>query len=220
MRASRPRLDGIHPANAKRLKAFGVGYTRFVRIAKFALPVVALVIIGVVISNLSEAPLQQQIAALPKEEMTKPGQAELIEAKYEGTDEKGQTYTLTADKATRQSEKENVILLTKPKADISLQSGGWMAVHAETGRFDNTAAKLDLEGNVIVFHDAGYEIKMQRAHVDLTAKKAISDMPIEGHGPLGDITAQNMAITDDGMKIFFGGPATLVLRLHAKKEPG
>lgn len=220
MKVERPRLPSLDDGKASRLRTFGQGYSWFVKIAKFAMPVAALVIIGIVVANLQENPVQQQIAELPKDEKTVPGQIELVQAKYQGTDEKGQAYTLTADRATRANENENVIALEKPKADIVLQQGGWLAVHANTGAFDNAAAKLDLSGDVIIFHDAGYELKMQDAHVDLTARTAHSTQPVEGHGPLGDIRAQNLAIADGGTKIIFGGPATLTLRLGKGKVPG
>lgn len=213
MRATRRTV----PPPENRLRALGTGYSWFVKIAKIALPVAALVIIGIVFSSLSENPVEQQLAEIPREEKTVPGQLELVEAKYEGTDEKGQAYTLTAAKAVRRNETENIITLEKPKADIVLEKGGWIAVHADTGAFDNAQSTLDLAGNVVLFHDAGYELHMQDAHVDLTARTAQTQNPVEGQGPAASIAAQNLSITEGGGNIVFGGPARLTLRLKGEK---
>lgn len=214
MRATRRTV----PPPENRLRALGAGYSWFVKIAKIALPVAALVIIGIVFSSLSENPVEQQIAEIPREEKTVPGQLELVDAKYEGADEKGQSYTLTAAKAVRKNEAENIVTLEKPKADIVLAQGGWIAVHADTGAFDNAKATLDLSGNVVLFHDAGYELHMQEAHVDLAARTAQTQNAVEGQGPAASIRATTLSITNNGEKIVFGGPARLTLRL--KGTPG
>ncbi len=220
MTPEKTRLQSIDNTRAKRLQTLGAGYSSFVTIAKFALPVVALIIIGIVFSNLSTSPLQEQIASIPREENTTPGQVELVKAKYEGADEKGQKYVLTADKATRIDEKQNVVSLEKPRADITLEGGTWLAIHADSGVFNSAGGHLGLSGNVVVFHDAGYELKMETTEISLTGKTVSSDKPVSGHGPIGEIHAQNLSVTDDGMKIVFGGPATLTLRLNQKKVRG
>ncbi len=220
MTPEKPRLQSIDNARAKRLQTLGAGYSSFVTIAKIALPIVALIIIGIVFSTLSTSPLQEQIASIPREENTNPGQIELVKAKYEGADEKGQKYVLTTDKATRVDEKQNIVNLEKPRADITLEGGTWLAIHADNGVFNSAGGHLGLSGNVIVFHDAGYELKMETTEIDMTAKTVSSDKPVSGQGPIGEIHAQSLSVTDDGMKIVFGGPATLTLRLNQKKVRG
>lgn len=212
------RLRSIDAARERRLKALGAGYSSFVKIARFALPLLALVIVGVILSTLSESPVQQQIAALPKEDQTTPGESAIVNAKYEGIDDQGRKYTLIAAAAERKDEQPDMIALEKPKADIALKDAGWLAVHANEGVFNSKAGTLDLAGDVTVFHDAGYELTTQGMHIALTAKSVTSDLPVKGQGPRGDIAARNMSITEGGNKIIFGGPATLLLRLNARER--
>lgn len=207
------RLRSIDVARERRLRTLGAGYSSFVRIAKLALPLFALVIIGIVMSDLSETPVQQQIAALPREEQTAPGESELVKAQYEGVDAEGQKYTLTADRATRKDGEPDAATLEEPRADITLRDGTWLAVHAKRGFFDNKTATLDLSGNVTVFHDAGYELVTENMRVLLGEKKVTALTPVRGQGPLGEIRARNMSVLEGGMKVVFGGPATLTLRL-------
>ena len=194
------------------------------RITKIALPLVAIAIMGVVVARLSEDSQIEQLVAAPTQGKTAPGQIELVKAKYEGTDAKGRKYTLTADTATRDMNSDQAVLLEKPRADIALDGGSSLTVHANKGRYDNKASKLFLTGGVTAYHDSGYEIHLQDISVDITTRAAASLLPVTVQGPVGELRAQNIAVTDQGMLVVFGGPAQMTLtRLKAKppkKVPG
>ncbi len=201
----------------RRLSTLGQGYSIFVRILKFALPLIALVIIGVLTSRLfGEAP-QKNLSLLPKEEKTTPGLIELVQAKYEGMDDQGRPYTVTADKASRAMNAPDSVVFENPVADITLQDKTWVAVKAQTGSFDRKTEKLSLTGEVHVFHDSGYEILLHDLDINLKEKTASTVSPVTAQGPMGTIAAQNMTVKDQGDLIVFGGPATLtVFRLSQK----
>lgn len=211
------KLENLVPQK-RRLSARGGGYSWFVKITRLVLPIVALVLIGVVAARLSKDPVQDQMAQLPQEEMPTPGEIALETPKYEGMDEKGQPYVVTAQKAVRASDNENIYDLEMPQADITLQAGNWLAVKSNAGRFDNAAGTLDLQGDVRLFHDAGYELQAQDMHVDLKGKTAHTNLPVQGQGPAALIAGQNMHVAPGGMQVIIGGPATLTLhRLKGDK---
>jgi len=213
---TRNRLDGFG-TGARRLSTLGAGYSAFVRIAKFALPVMALVIIGAVGANLSKNPVAEQISQLPKEEETKPGQLTLTAARYEGIDDEGRNYTITADQATRTGDNDNV-LLAKPKADLELDAQSWIALHADNGDYNMKRNILQLTNNVTLFHNDGYEMKTDALTINVGKKVAVSNKHVTGHGPIGEISGTWLKITDNGNLITFGGPARLILRdLGGKK---
>lgn len=203
-----------------RLRAFGSRYTWFVRITKIALPLVALALVGIVVTRLSQQPQQLQLSDLPQQEKTTPGQSELVSARYEGVDSKNHPYTVTADRAVRDMKSLQAVALEKPKGRITLDDG-WLAVEGAKGFYDNTAGKLNLTGGVVLTHSSGYTLHLEDADVDVRGRHAVTTRPIYGSGPVGDITAQNLEVTDGGDLLIFGGPATLVLRqLNSKKGPG
>lgn len=187
------------------------GYSRFVRLAKIALPVCALIIVGVVIARLSQNPQQQMLAELPREETTTPGQSEVVQAQYEGRDAEGRPYTLIAAKAARSVTDPDTVLLEKPRGDMTLKDGSWVAVEAAAGAYDTKKETLVLSGDVAIFHDRGYEMHLKSINLDLAAKTASSKDPVTGQSPLGQISAANMAILDAGNRIVFGGPARMTL---------
>ena len=57
----------------------------------------------------------------------------LIDARYNGVDEKGRPYTLTA--ATAWQIDPSKVGLTLPKGDITLQNGTWLMLNSKEGTF-------------------------------------------------------------------------------------
>lgn len=205
----------------RRVSAYGTGYSAFVRVLKFALPLVALVIVGLLIARLSSDPQQQSMTALPKDEKTTPGQIELAGAKYEGVDDQGRPYTVTADKAVRAMDAPDTVLFENPVADITLLDKTWVAVKAKGGAFDRKTETLALKEGVTVYHDSGYEIHLQDLTIHLKQQTARTDQPVEAQGPLGAIVAANMSVENQAERIVFGGPVRLTFyRLGSGKVRG
>ena len=213
------RHSGVY--DPRRLSAFGRGYSHFVKVLKFILPLAALAVIVVLIVCLSETPQQPMLSSLPMEEKTTPGQIEMVQARYEGVDNENRPYTVTADEAVRDVDSPDIVLFEKPLADIMLQDKTWVAVKALAGQLDNKTKFLSMKEDVTVFHDSGYEIRLQDLRIDLKQKTAVTDLPVRVQGPMGFIAAQNLSVKDQGDLIVFGGPATLtIFKLSSPKERG
>jgi lipopolysaccharide export system protein LptC len=206
----------------RRLSVFRQGYSLFVSILKFTLPLVALFIIGVLISRLTGSSSQQQnIAGIPATDKTTPGQIELVQPKYEGVDDQGRPYTITADKATRAVNAPDSVSFTNPAADITLRDKSWLAVKAKTGTFDHKSEILTLKDDVTIFHDSGNEMHTQNLEINLKQKSAHAATPVQAQGPMGTIASQNMSVLDQGDLVVFGGPATLkIYKLSSGKARG
>jgi len=122
----------------------------------------------------------------------------MMKPRFDGLDREGQPYTLTADRANQLSEEAELIYLVHPAADITLTSGNWVAVSATGGRYYRLEERLELEGNVSLFHDDGYEIRTPSADVDFHTGVVESDAGVAGQGPRGDLEAEGMRITEEG----------------------
>jgi lipopolysaccharide export system protein LptC len=207
--APRKRQRNFQPR--RRHTGGGAGHTWFVRISKFLLPLGALIIVGVVGARLSQDPQTLQIAELPAQEKTTPGQIDLVRPKYEGLDAQNRPYTISAERAHRVMGQEQVVAMENPKGDIALEDGSWLSVQALEGLYNNTASTLDISGGVIVFHDSGYEMHLKDAHLDIKTRHAQTSNPVQAQGPAGGIDAQNLEISDAGNLVVFGGPVRLTL---------
>lgn len=220
MNGPKRRLASFDAPPPRRLNTLGSGYTWFVRIAKFLLPLAAIVIIGIVAARLSLDPDREKITDLPQDSKTSAGQIQLEKAKYEGVDSQGRPYTLTAEAASRSPATPDRVDLTTPKADITMQDGQWIALEAGTGSFDTGTGQLLLNGGVRIFHDSGNEMTLDSIDIDTKKGSAVSHSRINAQGPLGTLSATGVTVDTSGDIIIFGGPATMTLRLPKKNVKG
>ena len=77
----------------------------------------------------------------------------LIDARYNGVDEKGRPYTVTA--ATAWQIDAEKVGLTLPKGDITLQNGTWLMLTSKQGTFIQGLNQLDLVKDVTLYRDDG-----------------------------------------------------------------
>jgi len=192
---------------AKRTKR----YSRLVRSMRLFLPIVALAIVVVLmVWSDREAPLK----AVPREKISPQtaSRNELVNPKFQSEDSDNQPYTITADKATQNSENMDKILLDKPVADISLKGRNWVALKAKQGAYNQKSGVLELDGSVQMNHDTGYEIQSDHMNIDVNQQMLSSDRAVTGHGPSAEISAQGLEADGKTDTVIFKGPAKLILR--------
>jgi lipopolysaccharide export system protein LptC len=133
----------------------------------------------------------------------------LVNARYNGVDEKGRPYTITAATA-RQVDPERVAL-TNPKGDITLENGTWLMLSARDGTFLQHLNQLDLVNDVTLYRDDGTTMHTASASIDVKAGAAAGSEPTHVEGPFGTLDAQGFTVMDKGTAIDFPGPAHVVL---------
>lgn len=206
------RLD--HFAAAPRLAAYAPAYTRLVRRLRVVLPVAGLVSLAVILLW----PRIQAALNHPTRPTEQDRLATMVKGRFVGTDSHGKPYTVTYDTAA-QPPGGGPIDMVNPLAEITLDSGRWVAVKAATGRYDQAAGTIDLAGHVELFHDDGYRFTTERAHVEFNKNLVWGDRAVEGHGPKGRVVARGFRVADKGDTIVFTGPVNLVLRPKAAQLP-
>jgi lipopolysaccharide export system protein LptC len=136
--------------------------------------------------------------------------SKLLGAAYHGTDEQGDPFTITADAATQAQ--PSLVDLTNPEGDITLKSGTWMMLKAQSGLYHQDASTLDLTGNVTLYRNDGTTMTTSAAHLDLHGGTAHGSAPVQAEGPFGTLYAQNgFDVVDRGAGISFKGPVNLTL---------
>jgi lipopolysaccharide export system protein LptC len=133
----------------------------------------------------------------------------LLDARYNGVDEKGRPYTVTA--ATAWQIDPERVGLTMPKGDITMESGTWLMLTSKEGTFMQHQNQLDLAKDVTLYRDDGTTMHTQSASLDLKAGAAAGSDPVHAEGPFGVLDAQGFTVMDKGAAIDFPGPAHLVL---------
>jgi lipopolysaccharide export system protein LptC len=133
----------------------------------------------------------------------------LLDARYNGVDEKGRPYTITA--ATAWQIDPERVGMTMPKGDITLQNGTWLMLTSKEGTFMQHLNQLDLVKDVTLYRDDGTTMHTQSASLDLKAGAAAGADPVHAEGPFGVLDAKGFTVMDKGAAIDFPGPAHLVL---------
>lgn len=192
-------------------------YSRFVALMKIALPSAAgfLLLLVVLLPQLRRDEDRYRIGT----EMTDEGSGEnlsMTNARYFGTDDEGQPYSVVASGVRQRPENQDTIELAAPAAEISLNDGKFLSAKASQGLYNRGEQKLDLSGDVDVGEENGYRFRTGQALVNLEEGSASGSMPVTGEGPLGTLEAQDgFYLTDKGRTVHFNGKSRLVLNSKA-----
>jgi lipopolysaccharide export system protein LptC len=194
-------------------------YTRFVRVTKIALPLVAAATIAVVFAwpqlFASVDRLRRSLGAIGVEELAR---SRMVNPRFRGVDDQGQPFSLAADVATPSPTNPDLTDLENPRGDITRTDGSWVSITGDQGTYDRTQRLLDLGGRVSVFHDQGYEMQTTQMHFDMGTSIVQGDQPVTGQGPDTEFQSEGFRLEDRGMRVFLTGRARVVL--YSQPEDG
>lgn len=196
-------------------------YSRFVGLMKIALPSVAgfLLLLVVLLPQIRRDDDRYRIDT----EVSDADGGEslsMTNARYFGTDDEGQPYSVVAKGVRQQPENQDTIELSAPAAEITLNDGKFLSAKANAGLYNRGEQKLDLAGNVDVGEENGYRFRTASALVNLDEGSASGTQPVTGEGPLGTMEAQGgFRLIDRGRTVHFNGKSRLVLNSKATAKP-
>ena len=216
---SKDRLERL-AASGQNKGDYNPYYSVFIKWMRLALPLAALAIAALVFAWQSfDDPGVITAQNTDKDAPKTIGKNELLNPRFESTDEKNQPYTITAKRAVQGQVNEDLIVLEEPVADIKLTSGNWVAIKAVQGAFTQNNQQLLLRGDVTMLHDRGYEMTTEQLHIDIENKTSWTDTDVNAHGPEGTLSAKGLKGDAISSHIVFTGPAKLVLT-RTKTEDG
>jgi lipopolysaccharide export system protein LptC len=200
------RADFLAPRQGVPPPRIARRYSRFVHLAKLALPATAAALLLLVAAwPRLDAAFESVHFAIPRIDLSEARDLRMVKARYSGIDRQNRPFTITAEVAREKPKLENLVTLEQPKGNLTETSGNWIQLNADSGLYQPQPQLLDLFGNVAIFQDRGNEFHSS------TAGTAMGDDPVTGQGPFGDVTAQGFRILDHGSTIVFTGHAHLDL---------
>ena len=209
-----PRLGRLKPRDTSAVKAQSQRYSRTIDRLRWILPVI--VVLGICVLLFWPMWQANRISAVMVENVPNL----MIESvNLTGQDEQGQPYALTADRALQAANTKNLVDLDKPKGELTLKEGAWVAVNANQGRLDQTTKKLWLGGNVELFHDGGYRFTTNEMNVDITESAAWGSQPVLIQGDFGQVEGKGFRLLDGGKSFIVTGPAKARLDLQQMGRP-
>ena len=211
--AAAPRVPGASIPLGTRKTKFSRSYGVFVSWLKVLLPTVAvaLTILVIVWPHLEEQERRfgERLLGLDK---TQAENLEVVNPRYNGIDDKGNPFSISADAALQAEVDSPIVELTAPKADIQLGDDNWAIISALSGRMDRGAQVLELYEEVNLYHDLGYEFHTLNLTIDLVSGSAYGFDPVWGQGPFGRLEAEGVQIHDRGARVQLTGKAKVVIK--------
>ncbi len=187
-------------------------YSRFVGVMKFALPLAAAALMGLVIGWPDTGPPRVGPGVV-----FAPGAGTATEnlgmerARYTGLDRRQQPFVVTAGSVTPAGKDLDRVLLTDLQADMTLANGAWASLLATSGTFDRTLRTLELSGAVDIYADNGLELHTHGAFVDIGNGTAVGKTLVNGQGSFGLLRATGFEIRDRGERLLFSGRVKLTI---------
>jgi lipopolysaccharide export system protein LptC len=186
----------------------GSAHDRLVRLSKIALPSA----VGVLIAVLALAPLGKHSDVsfiLDKKKVANaPERMRVEQARYVGTDDKGQQFTMIANRAIQRSSDVPVVDISGMFARLNLAQGP-LLIAANQGRYNLDTQKVMVDGPVKVAGANGYRLSTSDVTVDLKKRQLASAAPVAGSMRLGQFQAgqleadlgQRTVVLDHGARL-------------------
>jgi lipopolysaccharide export system protein LptC len=186
----------------------GSTHDRLVRWSKVVLPSA----VGVLIAVLAVAPLgkKSDVSFIldKKKVQNAPERMRVEQARYLGTDDKGQQFTVVANRAIQRSSDVPVVDISGMFARLNLQKGP-LFINANIGRYNLDTQKMAIDGPVKVAGADGYRLGTRDVTVDLKQRQLASAGPVAGAMRLGNFQAgqlhadlgQRTVVLDHGARL-------------------
>jgi len=183
----------------------GSTHDRIVRWSKIGLPSA----VGVLIAVLALAPLgkHEDVSFIldKKKVETARERMRVEEARYVGTDDKGQKFVMTAQRALQRSSEVPLVDIQGMFAELALAQGP-LKIAANQGQYNLDTQKVAINGPVQVVGADGYQLATRDVTVDLKQRQLASAGPVAGRMRLGEFQAgQLRADLGDRTVVLDGG---------------
>jgi lipopolysaccharide export system protein LptC len=109
-------------------------------------------------------------------------------ARYVGTDDKGQKFVMTAQRALQRSSEVPLVDIRGVSAELALAQGP-LRIVANQGRYNLDTQKVAIDGPIQVEGPDGYQLATRDVLVDLKQRQLASQGPVAGRMRLGEFQA-------------------------------
>jgi lipopolysaccharide export system protein LptC len=186
----------------------GSGHDRIVRWSKIVLPSA----VGVLLAILFLAPLDKKgdvsFILDKKKVQSAPERMRVEAARYTGTDNKGQQFVMTANRAIQRSSDTPLVDIRGMFARLN-QAQGPMLIAADKGRYNLDTQRVAIDGPVKVAGTDGFRLNTNNVLVDLNDRQLASQGPAQGALRLGQFQANRIRADLDDHKVVLDGRARL-----------
>ncbi|MEA3080910.1 MAG: lipopolysaccharide export system protein LptC [Sphingomonadales bacterium] len=169
----------------------GSAHDRLIKWTKIVLPSA----VGVLVAVLALAPLDKKgdvsFILDKKKVQSAPERMRVEEARYTGTDDKGQQFTMTAGRAVQPTSNTPLVDINGMYAMLNMEQGP-LVLTANQGRYNLDTQQVDVVGAINAQGADGWQLKTRDVTVDLKQRQLASHGPAEGQMRLGQFRANRI----------------------------
>jgi len=177
-------------------------HSRRVRVLKFAVPLLAAVIaIAFPVYSYLAAPVSISVQA--EGSAFADGKLVMANPKLNGFTKQKLPYSLTALRAIQDVGKQGIIDLEGINAKLPLTSDNVATVNATRGVYDRDGNTMSLTSDITVTTTDGIEAKLKSVFLDMGKGTMKTDEPVDVSRGGSRITADSMAVQDNGKVLVF-----------------
>ncbi len=172
-------------------------YSQAVRFAKVGFPLLAvLLIFGVFVFNKANIIRDEIIISGP--EFTKRAiRQKITNPHYSGVTKSGDAFSISAVSALPNAPTPDLIDLVSPSTTIGFSNGLEIHTSSNTGQLDLTSQEAVLTGSVYLETSENYKAYAERVVMNFYSGNAHSPGPVKATGPIGQISAGSMNLTQN-----------------------
>ena len=199
--------------DAVRVYRAATRHSRYVRILRIGVPAGALLVATALVLATWFNPLRT-LANLPKPtgKIVMSGSKLTMEApKVVGFTRDNRAYEMTAEAASQDVLKPDIIELSGIRAKIELQQRGIVDIKAVSGTYEPRTELLKLHQYIVVISTTGYEGRLTEASVDMRKGYLVSEKPVEVLMLNGVLNANRLEVTDNGALVRFDAGVTMTM---------
>lgn len=211
---SRPALSWLgEPAEAGTLRSqLQPGRRRVMRLIKYVLPLLALMLIGVMFGWQRMFGKQDgQLSVSFSGVSTLGDELSMTSPRFTGADAHNRAYVVTAATASQNMLDRAQVALRALEAEIAVSDGSFLSLRATSGEIHTKRQQLRLSGAVGAYSDLGYEFHGSEFRIDLNEGSLDSRAPVQAQGVLGRLSAATMRAEDRGQRVWFTGDVRVTI---------
>lgn len=202
--------------------AVAARHSRMVRALRIAVPAAVIMSLAVVLGISIFNPFRMLMPKLPLDvgNLVVSGTKITMESPHlSGYTPDQRPYELWAKTATQDVTDPDHVELTTLRAKVLMEDRSTVTLDARTGLFDNKEQTLDLHKDVFLQTSAGYEARLNQAHVDMAKGTVDSDEHVDVKLTNGTLSSDRLHITDGGEVVRFEGNVVMHLDHLDAEQP-
>ncbi len=172
-------------------------YSQFVRFAKIGLPVLAtFLMIGVFVFTKAN-PIRDGIIIADSKLVELAVGQKVTNPHYSGVTKSGDAFSISAESALPNAPKPDQIDLVAPNTTIGFTDGLEVKTSAKAGLLNLETQEATLSGSVVLETSDNYNANAKTIVLNFYTGNATSPGPVEVDGPVGNIKAGSMELTQN-----------------------